>query len=48
LISGEGYHKHFIRRYESGNQNPKIEEEKTTQWPKVKVQKNEQRSTKKT
>ena len=29
-----------------GNQNPYIEEEKTTQWPKEKVQKDKQRSTK--
>jgi hypothetical protein len=31
-----------------GNQNPYIEEEKTTQWPKEKVQKDKQRSTKHT
>jgi hypothetical protein len=31
-----------------GNQNPHIEEVKTTQWPKEKVQKNKQRSTKHT
>ena len=31
-----------------GNQNPYIEEEQTTQWPKVKTQKNKQRSTKHT
>ena len=29
-----------------GNQNPYIEEEQTTQWPKEKVQKDKQRSTK--
>jgi hypothetical protein len=29
-----------------GNQNPYIEEEHTTQWPKEKVQKDKQRSTK--
>ena len=23
-----------VRRYQSGNQNPYIEEEQTTQWPK--------------
>jgi hypothetical protein len=28
-----------------GNQNPYIEEEQTTQWPKEKVQKEKQRST---
>ena len=31
-----------------GNQNPYIEEEQTTQWPKDKEQKNKQRSTKHT
>jgi len=31
-----------------GNQNPYIEEEQTTQWPKDKVQKDKQRSTKHT
>jgi hypothetical protein len=31
-----------------GNQNPYIEEEQTTQWPKEKVQKNKQGSTKHT
>ena len=31
-----------------GNQNPHIEEEQTTQWPKEKVQKEKQRSTKHT
>jgi len=29
-----------------GNHNPYIEEEQTTQWPKEKVQKDKQRSTK--
>ena len=29
-----------------GNQNPSIEEEQTTQWPKAKGQKDKQRSTK--
>ena len=29
-----------------GNQNPYIEEEQTTQWPKEEVQKDKQRSTK--
>jgi hypothetical protein len=32
----------------NGNQNPYIEEEQTTQWPKEKVQKDKQRSTKHT
>ena len=31
-----------------GNQNPYIEEEQTTQWPKEKVQKDKQWSTKHT
>ena len=31
-----------------GNQNPYIEEEQTTQWPKEKVQEDKQRSTKHT
>ena len=37
-----------IWRYQRGNQNPYIEEKQTTQWPKEKVQKDEQRSTKHT
>ena len=37
-----------VRRYQSGNQSPYIEEEQTTQWPKEKVQKDKQRSTKHT
>ena len=35
-------------RYQRGNQNPYIEDEQTTQWPKEKVQKDKQRSTKHT
>ena len=35
-------------RYQRGNQNPYIEEEQTKQWPKEKVQKDKQRSTKHT
>jgi hypothetical protein len=35
-------------RYQRGNQNPYIEEEQTTQWPKEKVQKDKLRSTKHT
>ena len=35
-------------RYQRGNQNPYIEEEQTTQWPKEKIQKDKQRSTKHT
>ena len=37
-----------IWRYQRGSQNPYIEEEQTTQWPKEKVQKDKQRSTKHT
>ena len=33
-------------RHQRGNQNPNMEEEQTTQWPKEKVQKDKQRSTK--
>jgi hypothetical protein len=36
------------RKYQRGNQKPYIEEEETTQWPKEKVQKDKQRSTKHT
>jgi len=44
---------HFLNirrvwRYQRSNQNPHIEEEQTTQWPKEKVQKDKQRSTKHT
>jgi hypothetical protein len=35
-----------VWRYQRGNQNPYIEKEQTTQWPKGKVQKDKQRSTK--
>ena len=37
-----------VWRYQRGNQNAKIKKEQTTQWPKEKVQKNKQRSTKHT
>ena len=37
-----------VWRYQRGNQNPYIEEDQTTQWPKEKVQKDKQRSTKHT
>ena len=37
-----------VWRYQRGNQIPYIEEEQTTQWPKEKVQKDKQRSTKHT
>jgi len=37
-----------VWRYQMGNHNPYIEEEQTTQWPKEKVQKDKQRSSKHT
>ena len=37
-----------VWRYQRGNQNPYIEEEQTTQWPKEKVQEGKQRSKKHT
>jgi hypothetical protein len=37
-----------VWRYQRGNQNPYIEEEQTTHWPKEKVQKDKQRSIKHT
>ena len=37
-----------VWRYHRGNQNPYIEEEQTTRWPKEKIQKDKQRSTKHT
>ena len=37
-----------VLKYQRGNQNPYIEEEQITQWPKEKVQKDKQRSTKHT
>ena len=37
-----------VWKYQGGNQNPSIEEEHTTQWPKEKVQKDKQRSIKHT
>jgi len=38
----------IVWRYQRGNQNPYITEEQTTQWPKEKVQRDKQRSTKHT
>ena len=35
-----------VWRYQRSNQNPYIEEEQTTQWPKEKVYKDKQQSTK--
>jgi len=46
LLKGQG--KRRVWRYQRGNQNPYIEEEQTTQWPKEKVQKDIKRSTKHT
>ena len=40
--------KRRVWRYQRGNQNPHIEEEQTTQWPKEKVEMDKQRSTKHT
>ena len=37
-----------VRRYQRGNQNQNIEDDQTTQWPKEKIQKDKQRSTKHT
>ena len=37
-----------VWRYQRGNQNLYIKEDQTTQWPKEKVQKDKQRSTKHT
>jgi len=37
-----------VWRYQGGNQNPYIEKEQTTQWPKEKVQTDKQRPTKHT
>ena len=52
IMSYQRYHyiEHVRRvwRYQRGNQNPYIEEEQKTQWPKEKVQKDKQRSTKHT
>ena len=50
---GGGYpelstHLRRVLRYQKGNQNPYIEEEQTTQWPKEKVQKDKKPSTKHT
>jgi hypothetical protein len=39
---------YHIEIAKGGNQNPYIEEEQTTQWPKEEVQKDKQRSTKHT
>ena len=43
-----GMSKKSLKIPKGGNQNPYIEEEQTTQWPKEKVQKDKQRFTKHT
>ena len=48
-VSSTPQHERDIKRvwrYQRGNQNPHIDEEQTTQWPKEKVQMDEQRPTK--
>ena len=45
-LENEACYSRRVWRYQRGNQNPYIEEEQTTQWPKEKVQKDKQRSTK--
>jgi hypothetical protein len=40
--------KTILKIPKGGNQNPYIDEEQTTQWPKEKVQQDKQRSTKHT
>ena len=46
-VPAEDYSRKSLKISE-GNQNTYIEEEQTTQWPKEKVQKDRQRSTKNT
>ena len=48
LKSNYSSHRRRVWRYQRGNQNSYIEEEQTTQWPKEKIQKDKQRSTKHT
>ena len=43
-IKRDDYHLRRVWRYQRGNPNPYIEEERTTQWPEEKVQKDKQRS----
>ena len=48
-VSADNFDYNFLRRvwrYQRANQNSYIKEEQTTQWPKEKVQKDKQRSTK--
>ena len=46
-VPAEGYSRKSLK-ISGGSQNTYIEEEQTTQWPKEKVQKDKQRSTKNT
>jgi hypothetical protein len=49
LVFPAACHNPSVRRvwkYQRGNQNPCVEEEQTTQWPKEQAQKDKQRSTK--
>ena len=48
LSSQYAYMTRRVWRYQRSNQNPFIQEEQTTQWPKEKPQKDKQRSTKHT
>jgi hypothetical protein len=48
LIAPSIISKKSLKIPKGGNQNPFIEEEHTTQWPKEKVQRDKQRSTKHT
>ena len=48
IVLGYEFLARRIWRYQRGNQNPYFDEEQTTQWPREKVQKDEQRSTKHT
>jgi hypothetical protein len=49
ILTGFDYmSKKSLKIPKGGNQNPYIEEEQTTQWPKEKVQTDKQRSTKHT
>ena len=46
LLHGGFLYKKSFKIPKGGNHNPYIEKEQTTQWPKEKVQKGKQRSTK--
>jgi LysM repeat protein len=50
-LSHQKYHKSYVRRfwrYQWGSQNPYIEKEQTTQWPKEEIQKDKHWSSKRT